>query len=222
MDRITVFACENQPIVVEGLHRIAERYPYVQLCGSAPEVELAAAAAEREKAGILLLGQPPGARSALSLLSRAQQAEVRSALVLLVSDISDMDCFRALQMGAKGVVSRLQTIENFVECLRTVASGVVWLDAAMRAPSSRAVSRIRITPREREIIELVSKGLKNREIAEVMSITPGTVKVHLMHIFEKTGVRDRFQLALRGRQFTADKEELTANRTNETLGPANS
>ena len=59
---------------------------------------------------------------------------------------------------------------------------------------------VRITPREREIIQLICQGLKNREIAEILGITSGTVKVHLMHIFEKTGTKDRFQLALKARQ----------------------
>ena len=65
---------------------------------------------------------------------------------------------------------------------------------------------LRITRREREIVEFICRGLKNKEIAEALSITPGTVKVHLMHIFEKTGVKDRFQLALQGRQFLSAAE----------------
>ena len=59
---------------------------------------------------------------------------------------------------------------------------------------------MKLTPREREIAICVCRGLRNREIGERLTITPGTVKVHLMHIFEKTGVKDRFELALRGRQ----------------------
>jgi DNA-binding NarL/FixJ family response regulator len=49
--------------------------------------------------------------------------------------------------------------------------------------------------------------MKNKEIADALCITPGTVKVHLMHIFEKTGVKDRLQLALQGRQFLSSAEE---------------
>ena len=58
----------------------------------------------------------------------------------------------------------------------------------------------RLTPREKEIVHHVCVGLKNKEIAEALSITSGTVKVHLMHIFEKTGVKDRFELAVHGRR----------------------
>src|SRR5204862_4184063 len=54
----------------------------------------------------------------------------------------------------------------------------------------------RLTPREYEIVALICRGMKNKQIADALSITIGTVKVHLMHIFEKTGVKDRFELAL--------------------------
>jgi DNA-binding NarL/FixJ family response regulator len=57
-----------------------------------------------------------------------------------------------------------------------------------------------LTPRERDIVHHVCGGLKNKEIATALSITAGTVKVHLMHIFEKTGVKDRFELAVHGRK----------------------
>jgi hypothetical protein len=49
-------------------------------------------------------------------------------------------------------------------------------------------------------VQQICEGLKNKEIAEALSITAGTVKVHLMHIFEKTGVKDRFELAIQGRK----------------------
>jgi DNA-binding NarL/FixJ family response regulator len=69
----------------------------------------------------------------------------------------------------------------------------------MEVDNGRRVA-MRLTKRERQIVETVSKGMKNKQIAETLGITPGTVKVHLMHIFEKTGARNRFQLALQGPQ----------------------
>jgi len=58
--------------------------------------------------------------------------------------------------------------------------------------------RSELTPREQQVLELVEQGFKNREIALELGIRPGTVKIHLKHIFEKTGVRGRFGLALNG------------------------
>lgn len=59
-------------------------------------------------------------------------------------------------------------------------------------------SMVRLTPREREIIEQIMCGAKNKDVAMALGITAGTVKVHLMHIFEKTGVKDRLELAMQG------------------------
>ena len=58
--------------------------------------------------------------------------------------------------------------------------------------------RSQLTPREHEVAEQVEKGLRNRDIARNLGIQTGTVKIHLKHIFEKTGVRGRYGLALNG------------------------
>ena len=63
----------------------------------------------------------------------------------------------------------------------------------------------RLTAREREVVLLICGGLKNKQIAEKLGITPGTVKVHLMHIFEKTGMKDRFALAVAWPQSARDQ-----------------
>jgi two-component system, NarL family, nitrate/nitrite response regulator NarL len=200
LNPLSIFACENQPIVLEGLLRVLGELDDLRLSGHAPDLETTLRRAGDEKPDILLLGQPPALKSILPLLARARQVDIEARIILWVAELSDMDSFRALQMGARGVITRTQPVDAILECFRTVGEGNVWLEASSRGAVPRSHSGFRITPREREIIELVCRGLKNKEIAEVMSITPGTVKVHLMHIFEKTGARDRFQLALQGQQ----------------------
>jgi DNA-binding NarL/FixJ family response regulator len=69
---------------------------------------------------------------------------------------------------------------------------------------SREASRL--TPREKQIVALICRGLRNKQIAEQLHITPGTVKVHLMHVFEKTGLKDRLALAVRGRELIGMEE----------------
>jgi DNA-binding NarL/FixJ family response regulator len=199
----TLFACESQPVVVEGLIRVLEPCQDLKLVGHAADINAAINEVLLRPVDVLLLGQPPTTRSILPLLAQVREARIAPRIVLWVGEMSEMDAFRALQMGARGVTTRVQPIASLLECIRTVARGAVWIDGASRTTvdsTARSGTALRITPRERQIIEAVCKGMKNREIAEALSITPGTVKVHLMHIFEKTGAKDRFQLALQGRQ----------------------
>jgi two-component system, NarL family, nitrate/nitrite response regulator NarL len=200
---VSIYACESQPIVVEGLIRVFDACTDIHFAGHSAEVSVSINDVLLRPVDVLLLGQPPTARSVLPLLAQVRDAQIPARVVLWVGEMSEMDAFRALQMGARGVITRVQPVSSLIECVRTVARGAVWIDGASKTTvetSARRGTALRLTRREREIIEYVCKGLKNREIAEALSITPGTVKVHLMHIFEKTGAKDRFQLALQGRQ----------------------
>jgi DNA-binding NarL/FixJ family response regulator len=81
-----------------------------------------------------------------------------------------------------------------------VTSGSTWLEDGIFGDTDRLSQprRSQLTPREVEIADLVEKGLRNRDIANNLGIRTGTVKIHLKHIFEKTGVRGRYGLALNG------------------------
>ena len=84
-------------------------------------------------------------------------------------------------------------------CLRSVTAGSTWLEDGIFGDSEKPAPRhSHLTPRELEIADLVEKGLRNRDIARNLGIQTGTVKIHLKHIFEKTGVRGRSGLALNG------------------------
>ena len=209
----TIYVCENQPVLVEGFRKVLENCNDLKIIGSASDLGVAVAELAGLQVDLFLVGQPFTSKSVLPMLGQAREADLRCSLVLWVGEISEMDCFRALQMGAKGIIRKTQSINDLIECLRTVAAGSVYLEHAFRSPMTSMPRRngaLRITRREREIIEFICRGLKNKEIAEALSITPGTVKVHLMHIFEKTGVKDRFQLALQGRQFLSAVESEAA------------
>jgi DNA-binding NarL/FixJ family response regulator len=123
--------------------------------------------------------------------------------VVWVNDLAEIDCFRALQLGARGILKKTAPISAMIECLRAVNKGDVWIESSLAEHPLGSVDRRnspRLTPREREIVHHICVGLKNKEIGEALAITPGTVKVHLMHIFEKTGVKDRFELTVHGRR----------------------
>ena len=123
-----------------------------------------------------------------------------------------MESFRALQVGARGILKKTLPVPAILDCIRTVANGNIWIESSISNQFVGFINRRttpRLTPREDEILNLVMRGMKNKQIADALSITTGTVKVHLMHIFEKTGVRDRFELAMYGRKLRGYSDEVS-------------
>ena len=112
-----------------------------------------------------------------------------------------MEAFRALQMGVRGILKKTLPVAKLIECLREVGAGKIWMDDSEHvAQFIQRKEASRLTPREKEVVRLICRGMKNKQIAENLHITAGTVKVHLMHIFEKTGLKDRLALAVHGRE----------------------
>lgn len=203
MNPLTVFACESQPIVVEGLMRVLGVSDDFQFAGASSSLTESLEAVRDRHPDILLIDQSSGLKVVFQFIADVKSTSGRCQPVLWVNDLAEVDCFRALQLGARGILKKTLPIDQVLQCLRAVGRGNVWIESSLSSDSSGTLDRRstpRLTPREKEIVHHVCGGLKNKEIAEALAITPGTVKVHLMHIFEKTGVKDRFELAVHGRR----------------------
>jgi DNA-binding NarL/FixJ family response regulator len=203
LNQLTVFACESQPIVVEGLARVLAGSDEFDFIGSASNLSEALEALRQRTPHIVLLDHSAGLKVVFQFISDVKNTSPNSQPVLWVNDLAEIDCFRALQIGARGVLKKTLPVESVVDCLRSVGRGNVWIENSLSDRGAGSLDRRaapRLTPREKEIVHHVCAGLKNKEIAEALTITAGTVKVHLMHIFEKTGVKDRFELAVNGRR----------------------
>ena len=200
---VRVFACEAQPIVLEGLARVLEQDGEFEYAGAAGSLSDALDAVRERELDLLLVDQSAGLKPIFQFISDAKSTRPRCYPILWIVELAEIDCFRALQLGARGILRKSATVAAMRTCLRAVSQGEVWIENSLSDRSVSALDRRsapRLTPREKDIVHHVCGGLKNKEIAEALAITPGTVKVHLMHIFEKTGVKDRFELAVQGRR----------------------
>jgi two-component system, NarL family, nitrate/nitrite response regulator NarL len=199
---LTVFACESQPIVIEGLEKVLRQSGDIELMGSTSSLMEALNGVRDRRPDVMLVDESAGLKMVFQLIADAKNAWPRCQVVLWVNDLAEVDCFRALQVGARGVLKKTLPVKSVLECVRSVAEGNVWIEGSVDQclPGFERRAAPRLTPREREIVKQICAGLKNKEIAAALSITAGTVKVHLMHIFEKTGVKDRFELAVHGRK----------------------
>jgi two-component system, NarL family, nitrate/nitrite response regulator NarL len=196
----TVVVCDTQPITAEGLRT---------LLAAAGDLKFLASLNTLEAATQLLSGQPPdvvivdkgfGMRIVLDWIHDLKLADAAPAVIVWGVSMTEAEALRLLQAGAKGIVRKTANLESVLSCLRTVASGRSWMDDCVFRDSGRQerYPRSELTPREHQVLEMVEQGFKNKEIALELGIRPGTVKIHLKHIFEKTGVRGRYGLAISG------------------------
>jgi DNA-binding NarL/FixJ family response regulator len=165
----------------------------------------AVAAARDDTCDVLVLDLRMPGRTGLDVLKTLAAEKRRCRTVLLTAAISDDDVVEAVRLGAWGVVLKESSPETLLECVRRVYRGEQWIDretmtrafghAMQREAAMREASRI-LTPREIEIVRMIAQGLRNRVIAERLSISEGTVKIHLHNVYEKLGIDGRLELML--------------------------
>ena len=194
MDTISV--CDTEPIAIEGLRSLLE--PLTGLCVISAETSLSEGldSLRQLRPSMFVLDAAFGVHAVKDALRTARNSG--AAPIVWGSLISESESIRLIQTGASAVIRKNCSLENLVECLRSVASGGTWMDCKMfpEMGSGLLSAHSPLTAREQEVMDLVERGMKNREIADVLGIRTGTVKIHLKHIFEKTGVRGRYGLAL--------------------------
>jgi two-component system nitrate/nitrite response regulator NarL len=196
--RKTVGICESQPATAEGVRSALQPSQRLEVCWIASSLTIALELLCSQPVEILLLDKGFGIHPILELLQGAP-APAPAGVVWGVS-MTEAEALRILQSGAKGILRKTADLSVVVAGLEAVAAGSTWMEECVFRESGPIghTSRYELTSREQQVLELVERGLKNREIAHELGIRPGTVKIHLKHIFEKTGVRGRYGLALNG------------------------
>ena len=149
----------------------------------------------RVEADILLV-EPAWGFTPLQL-SEVQRRAPGARTVLWVDTLTTAMAMEAMVMGIRGILRKSLPFDLQLQCLRRVHSGDVWFEKAItgRGAEPRGTP---LTPDEQTLLELLSQGLKNREIAGCLAASEGEVKVYLSRLFQKLGVKDRFELALCG------------------------
>jgi DNA-binding NarL/FixJ family response regulator len=195
-----VLICDTQPVTSEGLRALLTGAPDLEFCGVADNPTQAASVIRQASPDLLILDKAFGIQSILDWLQSTHDPESKTQIVIWGVSVTEAEALRFLQAGAKGILRKTAGLATVLACLRAVAAGRSWMeDCVFREPNrSDRANRSELTAREQQVLELVEQGCKNKEIAHELGIRPGTVKIHLKHIFEKTGIRGRYGLALNG------------------------
>ena len=198
-----VLLADDHPMIAAALDVLLRGTDY-ELIGRARSGSETLAEVARLKPDLLLLdvNMPDG--SGLEVLAELRKRTRAPAVVLLTAGMDDSQLLTADRLRPEGMVLKTSDPALLLECMDQVQKGERWADPEMaertRHAKERAASAPSLTPRERELIELVRQGLRNRDIAAQLGVTEGTVKVYLHAIFDKLGVDNRTELAMRGPQ----------------------
>lgn len=148
-------------------------------------------------------------------LREIRQALPHTRIVLWVHGIRVEQAYRAMQSGVEAILRRALSPELQVKCLRKVAQGELWFEREL-LQQFVGMRMNRLTPREEQLVALLARGLKNKEIAERLFLSTGTVKVYLSRLYKKLGFKDRFELALYGLNHLLSPGEKTLGITDLT------
>jgi DNA-binding NarL/FixJ family response regulator len=194
----TIGICETQPVTIAGLQCLIRDAQDLQVIGSATNLFSGLELVRSHTPALVVIDKAFGMPAVIDWLANLRNSGTFS--VVWGVSISEAEALRLMQSGAHGVMRKTAEPANVLACLRTVAAGATWMEESLLGESDRPVrsARSNLTPREQQVVELVEQGLKNKDIGLNMGIRPGTVKIHLKHIFEKTGIRGRYGLALSG------------------------
>jgi DNA-binding NarL/FixJ family response regulator len=194
---LTVGICESQPLVIAGLRSLAQNSRSFTLLDPASSLEEAVRIVQISCPEVMVLDKAFGISAIMEYLEKMRD-RTATAFVIWGSSMTEPEALRFLKAGARGVLRKTAEAGTVVACFESVASGATWLEDTLLQHNirHRGHSRSGLTLREQQVLELVEQGLRNKEIAGELGIQPGTVKIHMKHIFEKTGVRGRYSLAL--------------------------
>jgi DNA-binding NarL/FixJ family response regulator len=202
---IRLVIADDHPIILQGLRDLFAQHCDIETTACCATGEEAIAAVERHQPDVLLIDLKMEGLSGLDVVRRLHDAGTTCHTVILTAAARDEEVAAALELGVAGLILKDALPDTVVECVRQVSQGRPWID---RETLGRALAVARqdtmagdtpqstLTPRELTLIKLVAEGLRNKEIAERLSITEGTVKVHLHNIYDKLGVDGRLELLL--------------------------
>lgn len=198
-----VLVAEDDPLTLAGIEMLLDKSNFeVVAAVNTGVAALESLATSRPDMLILDNGMPE--RTGLDVLRTLRNRGDTRPVVLLTAGLKDQVSKEAIQLGVNGIVIKSTAPRDLLTCLEAVAQGRRWLDQevmqrAMELATSPDAERDpldALSGRERAVAALAQRGLRNKEIAEELGLTEGTVKVHLHKVFEKLGIRGRTELIL--------------------------
>jgi DNA-binding NarL/FixJ family response regulator len=192
---IRILIVDDHPVVRAGLTSMLGTQAELEVVGSASSGEEALSKLQQAAPDVLLLDLRMHGMSGVETLIAMKRVAHDTRVIILTSFETDEDIYRAVQAGAQGYLLKDTSLREMVEAIRTVHAGKKYIPRDIATRLAERMMRTDLTPREIEILKLVSKGPTNKEIGRALGISENTVKNHVNSIIEKLEVSDRTEAA---------------------------
>jgi two-component system, NarL family, nitrate/nitrite response regulator NarL len=207
--KIRILIIDDQLMVREGLRMLIEQHQGTKVVAMASTRLEALEILDRENIDLIILDLELGGYSTLPFLPQLREAAKTGRILVLTSARDSETHQQAAELGAMGVVLKEEAADLLLKAIEKVHNGEAWLDRLTLGnllwrmshhdkdsldPRAKRISTLSV--RERQVIALIAEGLKNRQIAERLFISPTTVTHHLSSIYSKLGVSDRLELVI--------------------------
>jgi two-component system nitrate/nitrite response regulator NarP len=201
-----ILLADDHPMIQAAVEAMLRGSDYELVGNATTGAEALEAVAEHDPEIVVLDVQMPDG-TGLDVLRKMRTSGDERPVVLLTASIDEAGFAEALKLKVDGVLIKTSDPALLVDCLDSVRGGEEWIDPHLNAEAARKESthdRSLLSPRESELVKLVRQGMRNRDIAAALGITEGTVKVYLHSVFEKTGVANRTELAIRASEWVGN------------------
>jgi len=219
---IRVLMADDHVIFRTGLRKLLETEDDIKIVGEASNGNECLDMLTKLKPDILLLDLRMPNKGGLEVLEEVNLDSLTTRVIVLTAGEDDRDAVRAMRLGARGFVLKQSASDLLVNSIHRIHDGEIWVDNRATAEVMRHFAKdsngsLRgekplLSDREKQVVQLVVQGYRNREIGQELFISDQTVKNHLRNIFDKLGVSDRLELALYAIHHRLIEHELATSR----------
>jgi DNA-binding NarL/FixJ family response regulator len=188
---IRVITADDHPVVRTGIAAMIANEPDMSVIAEAPNGAAAVTLYAEHRPDVVLMDLRMPRMDGVSAIRTILSTDPDARIIALTTYDGDADIYRALDAGAVGYLVKDTLGEELVRAVRTAAAGKRIIPPPVAGRLAEFTPRIDLTEREVEVLRLVAKGLRNKEIARVIGRTEETVKIHVKHLMQKLDVDDR-------------------------------